>query len=172
MKEKKVFMNMLRDHSVWSSHVHKMPLQMRACSLLPHNYSVSPSSFVHWHCAHSCVSLLELPAMINLYKDYYTLSVVIKVVLLPHQRERQSPFPSKPNREVQRRGNPRRRKKLTIKSGSVIWMSVVQLSLLWPHFDSWRNRRRSTTLPYTYSSRCTTMHQYIVTTCWFANLSE
>ena len=149
-----------------------MPLQMRACSLLPHNYSVSPSSFVHWHCAHSCVSLLELPAMINLYKDYYTLSVVIKVVLLPHQRERQSPFPSKPNREVQRRGNPRRRKKLTIKSGSVIFFVRCSDPTLVTSLWLLTSLKRSTTLPDTHSSRCTTVHQNIVTTCWFANSSE
>ena len=67
---------MLRDHSVWSSHLHKMPLQMRACSLFTSQLfcitiiscSLTLKERISLVSIH-CVSLLELSAMINLYKN-------------------------------------------------------------------------------------------------------
>ena len=47
--------------------------------------------------------------------------------------------------------------------------------LLWAHFDAWRHQRGHTILADTNCSRCTTVqwkYRQLVTTCWFANLSE
>ena len=55
---------------------------------LPHNYFVLPSSVVHWHWKREylvsihCVSLLELPATINLYKYYKEPSIIFILLLV------------------------------------------------------------------------------------------